>query len=62
MTNQHRATDKQWATAEKWAAGDGFGVMHACLLELRDRIQQLEAAELAHAPAPAPLPPAPHSG
>ena len=45
MTNQHRATPEEWATAEKWAAGDGFGVMHACLLELRDRIQQLEAAQ-----------------
>jgi hypothetical protein len=42
---QHRATPEQWETASKWAGGDGFGVMHACLLELRDRIAALEAAQ-----------------
>ena len=46
MSNHHRATPAQWATAEKWAAGDGFGVMHACLLELRARVEALEAAAL----------------
>ena len=49
MSNQHRATDEQWATAKKWAyvASDS-----SCLLELRDRIQQLEAAQHAHTTGP----------
>ena len=45
MTDQHRATPEQWETASKWAGGDGFGVMHACILELRARIEALEAAQ-----------------
>ena len=42
--NQHRATDEAWNKADWY---------DSCLLELRDRIQQLESAQLAHAPAPA---------
>jgi hypothetical protein len=48
MTELHRATPKQWATAERWAGGDGFGVMHACLLELRARVESLEADQHRH--------------
>jgi hypothetical protein len=49
MTDQHRATPEQWETASKWAGGDGFGVMHACILELRARIEALEADQLEQA-------------
>ena len=41
MTNQHRATDKQWAHLRETSTAS----LSSCLLELRDRIQQLEAAQ-----------------
>ena len=44
MTNQHRATDEQWAQMEELALHPGQ-LTCPCLLELRDRIQQLEAAQ-----------------
>ena len=44
MTNQHRATDEQWAQIEELAPGPGQ-LTCPCLLELRDRIQQLESAQ-----------------
>jgi hypothetical protein len=50
MTDQHRATPEQWAEQEMWvrqrphaAAGS------SCILELRARIEELEAAQHAHA-------------
>jgi hypothetical protein len=39
MTDQHRATPKQWAAQEAWA--DDYD--SSCILELRDRVEQLEA-------------------
>jgi hypothetical protein len=44
--HQHRATDEQWLLA----ANEALDGSHAdsCLIELRDRIQQLEAAQHAH--------------
>ena len=58
MTNQHRATDEQWhwKAIKKLLPENPRSPLPACLLELRDRIQQLESTELAHAPAPAPSP------
>jgi len=44
MTNQHRATPAQWAETEKWAQGDELD--SSCILELRARIEALEAAQL----------------
>jgi hypothetical protein len=40
MTTPHKATPEQWADCEEWA-NEG-GVSHACLLELRARVQTLE--------------------
>ena len=45
MTNQHRATDKQWAQIKKMAPTGDYS---SCIIELRDRIQQLEAAQHTH--------------
>ena len=42
MTNQHRATDEQWAQIKKMAPTGDYS---SCIIELRDRIQQLEAAQ-----------------
>ena len=54
--NQHRATDEQWhwQAIKELLPENPRSPLPSCLLELRDRIQQLEAADLAHAPAPAP--------
>ena len=41
MTNEHRATPEQWAAQKAWAVDDASS---SCLLELRARIEQLEAA------------------
>jgi hypothetical protein len=41
MTKQHRATPEQWETIEKYA---GF-TSYICILELRARIEALEAAQ-----------------
>ena len=43
MTKQHRATPELWAAAEKWGANTMD--MANCLLELRDRVEALEAAQ-----------------
>jgi hypothetical protein len=43
MTKQHKATPEQWAYAEACAPEDFAG--YACILELRDRIEALEAAQ-----------------
>ena len=47
MTDQHRATPEQWAETEKWAQGDELD--SSCILELRSRIESLEAAQLEQA-------------
>jgi hypothetical protein len=42
MTNQHRATPEQWETIERYAdTSDPY----SCILELRDRIEALEAGQ-----------------
>jgi hypothetical protein len=41
MTNQHRATPEQWETIEKYADS----IAYICILELRSRIEALEAAQ-----------------
>jgi hypothetical protein len=43
MTKQHRAMPELWAAAEKWGANTLD--MANCLLELRARIEALEAAQ-----------------
>jgi hypothetical protein len=43
MIKQHKATPEQWAFAEACAPEDFAG--YACILELRDRIEALEAAQ-----------------
>ena len=47
MANQHRATDEAWNKADWY---------ESCLIELRDRIQQLESTQPPRLPAPAPSP------
>ncbi len=37
------ATPEQWAQAEEWADNPVIGASDACLLELRARVEQLEA-------------------
>jgi hypothetical protein len=48
MTNQHRATPEQWVRLDKWSTEDIFlrtvGAF-SCLLEVRARIEALEAAQ-----------------
>jgi hypothetical protein len=42
MTKQHKATPEQWETIERYAdTSDPY----SCILELRDRIEALEAAQ-----------------
>jgi len=45
MTDQHRATPEQWAAQQKWASPPDLDPYALCLLELRDRIAALEAAQ-----------------
>ena len=48
MTDKHRATPEQWANIERWgSAGPWDG--SSCILELRARIEALEATQRAHA-------------
>ena len=54
--HQHRATPEQWAFTESRGVGDPVYATCSCLLELRDRIQQLEASQPPRLPAPAPSP------
>jgi hypothetical protein len=42
MSDQHRATPKQWAIQEKWVDDDDDS---ACIIELRDRVEALEAQQ-----------------
>jgi hypothetical protein len=42
MTDQYRATPKQWAAQARWAVDDADS---SCLLELRARIEALEAPD-----------------
>jgi hypothetical protein len=51
MTEQHRADPKLWAAAEKWGANTMD--MANCTLELRDRVEALEATQHAHIEAKA---------
>jgi hypothetical protein len=45
MSTPHRATPEQWANIERWgSAGPWDG--SSCILELRARIEALEAAQL----------------
>jgi hypothetical protein len=46
MTDQHRATPQQWETIEYWGRmpAESGGAIDSCLLELRARIEALEAA------------------
>jgi hypothetical protein len=46
MTDQHQhsATPKQWAAQQKWASPPDLDPYALCLLELRARIESLEAA------------------
>jgi len=46
MTKQHKATPEQWTDTEDWAAGNL--PCYSCILELRDRIETLEATQHAH--------------
>lgn len=57
-TAQHRATDEQWhwQTIKELLPENPRSPLPACLLELRDRIQQLEAAQPPRPPVPAPKP------
>ena len=51
--HQHRATPEQWAFTENRGVGDPVYATCSCLLEIRDRIQQLEATQHAHIEAKA---------
>jgi hypothetical protein len=54
MTDQHRATPEQWAEQEMWAFPPNGDPYALCLLELRARLEALEAAQRpSQAPAPA---------
>jgi hypothetical protein len=41
----YQATLAQWAECEEWAASSVIGASDACILELRARVESLEAAE-----------------
>ena len=44
MTN-YRAPSQQWAECEEWAKSQTIGATDACVLELRSRVEALEARE-----------------
>jgi hypothetical protein len=44
MTKQHKATPDDWAQQEEWANRSVFSDS-SCIIELRDRIEALEAAQ-----------------
>ena len=44
MTKQHKATPDEWAQQEDWANRSAFSDS-SCIIELRDRIEALEAAQ-----------------
>ena len=43
MSSHHRATPEQWAKQESWAANNNDS---SCILELRARVEALEAAAI----------------
>jgi hypothetical protein len=45
MTDQHRATPEQWANMQQMAKAFPLAGGAACILELRDRVEALEAAQ-----------------
>jgi hypothetical protein len=47
MTNQHRATPDEWAQQEDWANRKVFSDS-SCIIELRDRVEALEATQQPH--------------
>ena len=51
MPEQHQATPEHWAATEKRGRGDY--AISSCIVELRDRIEALEAAQHAHIEAKA---------
>jgi hypothetical protein len=44
MTKQHQATPDEWAQQEDWANRSVFSDS-SCIIELRDRVEALEAAQ-----------------
>jgi hypothetical protein len=44
MTNQHQATPDEWAQQEDWANRSVFSDS-SCIIELRDRVEALEATQ-----------------
>jgi hypothetical protein len=44
MTNQHQATPDDWAQQEDWANRSAFSDS-SCIIELRDRVEALEAGQ-----------------
>jgi hypothetical protein len=44
MTNQHQATPDDWAQQEDWANRSAFSDS-SCIIELRDRVEALEARQ-----------------
>jgi hypothetical protein len=48
MTKQHKATPEQWALIEETGAGRWAGAGSSCILELRARVEFLEATQHAH--------------
>jgi ABC-type Na+ transport system ATPase subunit NatA len=41
----YRAPSQQWAECEEWAKSQTIGATDACVLELRSRVEALEARE-----------------
>jgi len=58
MGTPHKATPQQWEAVESWVDGVSYS---SCILELRDRIEALEAAASAASEQP-PAAPAPAGG
>lgn len=44
----YKATPEQWAQCEDWVRSSVFGASDACILELRARVETLEAAAHKH--------------
>jgi hypothetical protein len=61
MGTPHKATPEQWEAVENEATDGPSGLIYSCILELRSRIEALEAAASA-APEQSPAAPAPAGG
>ena len=48
MTNQHRATPEQWESIDRYADAATSSAPYSCILELRARVEALEAAAHKH--------------